>query len=96
MFEFAIDYKFWGFVISVITLAGVILTAILNKLANDKMLNNHLHHIANDVKDIKTTQATQGTSIKNLELNMATLKGKQEIIEKFIKNSKVSRTNKGD
>lgn len=92
MSEFAIDYKFWGFIISVITLAGVILTAILNKLANDKMMNNHLHHIALDVKDIKTTQTLHGSSIKNLELDMATLKGKQEVTEKFVKNSKMSRT----
>jgi len=92
MLDFVTDYKFWGFVISVFTFVGVVLSTILNKLANDKMMNNHLHHIAIDVKDIKTTQAIHGTSIKNLELDVANVKGKQEITEKFVKTSKSLRT----
>lgn len=93
MSEVFSDFKFWSFVVSCLTLIGVFVTALINKIANDKITNNHLFHIAEDVKVIKTVQEKQGTSIKNLEIDVATLKGKQETTEKFIKNSpKVSRT----
>lgn len=94
MVDLGIDYKFWGFITSLVTLAGVILTAILNKLANDKIMNNHLHHLAIDVKDIKVVQKEQGTSIQNLALNIANLEGKQQITEKFMQVAKISRNSR--
>lgn len=76
------------FIISGLTFIGVILTALINKIANDKIMNNHLFHIAEDVKTIKEVQSVHGDSIRNVELKVATLEGKQATIETFAKKSR--------
>jgi len=72
--DFLIDWKFWLFVL---TIFGI----IINFLANWKLVNNDLHHIAIDIKEVQKdvkeisckvqgidkVQAVQEQRIKELE-----------------------------
>lgn len=71
--ELLTDFKFWAFIITILGL-------VVNWLATQKVANNHLKHISEDVKEIKEEQKCQKTAITNLKEAVGYLKGKVENI----------------
>ena len=66
--EFLTDWKFWAFFIMI---SGI----VINFLANHKIMNNHLHHLAVDIKSILTKQDEQGKEITEIKTEVAYIKG---------------------
>ena len=42
----------WQFWFAIINLGGLIILFLFNKFSHDKVVNNDLHHISNDIKTI--------------------------------------------
>lgn len=82
--EFLTDWKFWAFVISALTFIGVTISGIVNKLSTDKIANNHLTHIAEDIKKVITKQEEQGKEISQIKTEVSYIKGKQETESKLV------------
>lgn len=68
MSDFLMQWKLWLFVV---TLGGI----LINWLANQKLMNNHLKHLSIDLKDIKIKQEEQGNKIAHIETEVAYIKG---------------------
>lgn len=91
--EFLHDFKFWSFCISGLTFLGVMITALINKITSDKITNNHLAHIAQDLKDVKIGQEKQDEKIEGIEKSLAYIQGQTdsnnkivELLEKSLRN----------
>jgi len=54
--EFLQDWKFWLFLI---TILGI----VINWFSNQKIMNNDLHHLSQDMSELKNTVFKQGTDI---------------------------------
>ena len=77
--EFCKDFKFWSLILAGLSFVGIVIGNIVNKLTSDKIANNHLSHIAEDVKDIAKSQKKQGEIINEVKIDVAYLKGQQGI-----------------
>lgn len=78
------DYKFWSFILSGFTFVGVVITALVNKITSDKIMGNHLFHIAQDLTEIKQTQKCQGNKIEEIENNISFINGRLNVKSKLI------------
>lgn len=74
--DFLKDFKFWGFILGLLNLIGIILIGIHHKLTSDKLTGNDLKHLAIDVKDIKQEQKCMKTKLIEVSVDVAKLKGK--------------------
>lgn len=70
--EFFQDWKFYLFVVTIIGIA-------INWVSNYKIMNNHLHHLSLDLKEIKEKQDDQGEKISNIQSEIAFIKGTKNI-----------------
>lgn len=48
-----LDAQFWMMVFAGLTLIGVILSHVHQRLVNQKLMNNHLHHVDLDLQELK-------------------------------------------
>jgi len=69
--EFLTDWKFWLFVLT-------ILSMIINGITHFKLVTNDLKHLSGDVKDIKNEQICIKKEVIQLSVDVAKLKGKLE------------------
>ena len=77
--EFLQDWKFWTFVISFLNLLGIVAVGVFHKLATDKITNNDLKHLSDDVKEIKSEQKCIKLELVTMNKEIGYLKGKIEI-----------------
>lgn len=51
---------------------------VINFLVSLKMMNNHLKHLADDIKDILKRQETQGKEMSEIKNEIAYMKGENQ------------------
>lgn len=70
--------------IALANFAGLVFLYVSNSQANDKLTNNDLHHIAEDIKEVKKGQDLQGKKIDSMEKDISYLKGSRESESKVL------------
>lgn len=72
-------------IIGLVNMAGIVLVAVFNKLAHDKVVGNDLHHIAADVKTVMLKQDSTddkldktNVRVTQLATDLSYFKGKVE------------------
>ena len=74
--DFLTNADFWKIGLAIINMGGIITVFLFNRYCHIKITTNDLHHLAIDVKDIKTKQDDQGKEINALNTDVAYIKGK--------------------
>jgi len=77
--DLATIIKFGTFILGVINLIGIVIVGIFNKLSTDKLANNDLRHLSNDVSEIKSEQKCMKEKIGELSESVGYLRGKIEL-----------------
>jgi hypothetical protein len=78
-------YHQWQFWFALINLIGIIIIGVANYLSHKKIVGNDLHHLATDIKTVINKQEDLNNKIQDVAIDVAHLKGREEINDKVIK-----------
>lgn len=73
--DFLTDWKFWAWLVTAVSASFGLL---VNFLVSKKIKDNHLEHIAADIKEVMKDQKELSKDITEMKVDISYLKGKQK------------------